>query len=383
MSARADDLRFDRELLERHRPRLVYDPQTDYRVVSAATMVENEGNVLRRWDGEVLARAGEELSLELLGEYGRGALPADHLAAAPDLQGDARRMERDPRYADVVYGRVKLDGGLTWLQYWFWLYHNPKNLLGFGAHQGDWEMIQVGLGEDGEPRLATYAQHEHGEPRRWSGLRRHRAADGEHPIVYVAALSHASYFEDATHPYLFGIDHAYDNARPALLPRVEPFGRWVYWGGRWGDLAPVLGGRFGNGPQSPAHQSLKWDHPAAFHRQARRRAAERAGGRLLHAAGRATFPDAPLISAVTVEDERVIVRYELPERLVRRARHLYITIHGGAQQHVLASRILRRPPRSGTEEIHVWGALDPDRVVLASAFNRFRQRSEIAGHSPS
>ncbi len=35
--------------------------------------------------------------------------------------------------------------------------------LGFGLHEGDWEMIQIAVPEDGgTPVAATYAAHDHG-----------------------------------------------------------------------------------------------------------------------------------------------------------------------------------------------------------------------------
>ena len=61
---------------------------------------------------------------------------------------------------------MKEDGGRTWLQYWLWCYYNPKHLLGWGKHEGDWEVVQIGL--DGEtPDVLTYSQHENGEARDW------------------------------------------------------------------------------------------------------------------------------------------------------------------------------------------------------------------------
>jgi len=148
-------------LLERHRPVLRYDRQYDYRAASVLGAVENPGNILRHADGEVLARAGGEpaLSLEALAAYPAGLAPRrdDCLAMAPDVLGDARRMEGAERYAGRLYGRVAEDSGRTWLQYWLWLYYNPKNLFGFGKHEGDWELVQIGLGADGRPELAAYA----------------------------------------------------------------------------------------------------------------------------------------------------------------------------------------------------------------------------------
>ena len=238
-------------LLERHRPLLRFDRQYDYRAAAVEGVIENAGNLLRTRYGEVIARAaGEpELTLDLLRGYPDGLSPdeRDCLCLAPDHLGDAIRMEGESRYAARMYGRAVEDGGRTWLQYWFWLYYNPKNLFGFGKHEGDWEMVQLGLDEDGEVDVATYAQHDTGEARRREEIEWVEREGGPHAVVYVAPLSHASYFEAGTHPYPVGIDHPYGDGPEGLLP-VVPFGDWAEWPGRWGNSERVIARRIGNGP---------------------------------------------------------------------------------------------------------------------------------------
>jgi hypothetical protein len=186
-------------LLERHKPILRLDRQYDYKPASVLGAVENAGDLLRTGHGELVARAGEEpgLSLDLLATYTREfeAGEDDCICLAPDALGDARAMEADPRYAGRLYGRVVPDetDGRTWLQYSVWLYYNPKNLFGFGKHDGDREMVQIGLGKDNKPEVATYAQHAGGEARPW---RKVELEQGR-PAGYVASLSHASYFRPA------------------------------------------------------------------------------------------------------------------------------------------------------------------------------------------
>lgn len=365
-------------LLERHRPLLRYDRQYDYRAASVLGAVENPGNVLRRRDGEVVARAADEpaLSLEVLSDYPAGlkARPGDCLAFAPDVLGDARRMEGQARYAGRFYGRVVEDGGRVWLQYWFWLYYNPKNLFGFGKHEGDWEMVQIGLGAGGEPELADYSQHSSGEARRFdSGEVEVLVRDGgRHPVVYVASLSHAAYFGAGTHPYQTGIDHAYGDGPAELLPLERP-GPWAEWVGRWGSSERVIADRLGNGPPSPGRQA-KWKAPAAFHAKLRRRRLRTLIGRALHFLGRFTYPPPPAIEA-RLDCGRCLVSYRLGQTARRRSRHLYLTVHQG--ERVIASRTLRRPPREGRSVILIPGGAAPD-AVWASAFNRLRQRSDLA-----
>jgi hypothetical protein len=106
--------------------------------------------------------------------------------------------------ASVVYGRAVEVGRRTVLQYWFFYYYNfysyqdpPSNFI-WQAHEGDWEVVNVVLGGDGEPRFVGYSQHCLGERRIWSKTPRW---NGHHPIVYVARGSHANYFEAGTHSF--------------------------------------------------------------------------------------------------------------------------------------------------------------------------------------
>lgn len=44
------------------------------------------------------------------------------------------------------------DSGQLWLQYWLWYIYNDYHLaFNAGLHEGDWEMVQVGMDGD-EPR---------------------------------------------------------------------------------------------------------------------------------------------------------------------------------------------------------------------------------------
>ena len=261
-------------VLERHKPVLRFDRQYDYRLLSVLGMVENTGNLLRTADGEVIARVGGDpaLSLELLTAYpdGREPKPDDCLCEAPDVLGDARRMEGDPRYSGRLYGRlVADDGARVWLQYWFWLYYNPKNLFGFGKHEGDWEMIQIGLGADGRPEVLAYAQHDSGEARKADEAEWIERDGARHPVVYVSPLSHAAYFESGTHPYPIGIDHPYGDG-PESWPAVEPFGDWVHWPGRWGNTERVIARKIGNGPPSARTHASSPRNAAAPNGRSRR-----------------------------------------------------------------------------------------------------------------
>ena len=74
----------------------------------------------------------------------------------------------------------------------------------------------------------------------------------------------------------------------------------------------------------------------------------------------------------------MVVGWKLRRSGLRRARHLYITVHDGDD--VLASRTLKRPAAEDSASLGLAG-LAPDGAELtvwASSFNFFRQRSNIA-----
>ncbi len=364
------------ELLERHRPVLRYDRQYDYRLAAVDGVVQNAGNLLRAGSGEVIARSGGDptLTLEVLNAYPDGVPPGerDCICLAPDFLGDARRMETESACSARLYGRALEDGGRTWLQYWFWLYYNPKNLFGFGKHEGDWEMIQLGLDEQGEVEVATYAQHDGGESRGRDEIEWTEREGGRHPVVYVAPLSHASYFEPRTHPYPIGIDHPYGDG-PEVLAPVVPFGAWAEWPGRWGNSERVIARRIGNGPPSPSRQLPKWDRPALFHARVKRRRLRSALGRVAHWAGGATYPRAPELAA-SFDGRTCTIDYRVESTFLRHARHLHLTVHDG--ERVLANRTVRNAPREGTERLRL-SVAPQDPAVWGTTFNGVRQRSDL------
>jgi len=357
---------FDRPLLERYRPHLVYDCQYDYRATAAETMVENRGNVLRGFDDEIIAVAGgtPPLTLDLLTDYPPGREPDadDNLCAAPSRVADARRMEA--QYGHGVYGRIVDAGGYRWLQYWLWLYDNPKNIRGVGRHEGDWEFVQVGLDAAGVPARVTLSQHQGGEGRDAKDVDHDAADGGWHPIVYVAPLSHACYFEARSHAYILGIDHPYGDGT-MLQPAVWEFGDWADWPGRWGNSEWAVI-KQGAGPRSPGRQTQRWRSPDTFDSKASG-AGRGLLGVLVHLLGYLSAPPPPSIAAQR-RPTGVHVEYEL-----HRARHLYITLHRG--DNIVRGRALYNARKKDVALFPM--TVVPDGLVVhASAFNRFRQRSD-------
>jgi hypothetical protein len=134
-------------------------------------------------------------SLSLLA---RGRVPG--ALARRSLQLSA---ERDAgRTVHPYYGRVVRTGTWTVLQYWFFYAFNDwrSGFNGANDHEADWEQILVYLDRDESGRAvpvwAAYAQHDyHGRDlrRRWDDAEQ-LERQGDHPVVYAGAGSHASYF---------------------------------------------------------------------------------------------------------------------------------------------------------------------------------------------
>ena len=161
------------------------------------------------------------------------------------------------------------------VQYWFYWYYNDWN----NKHEGDWEGIQllfdVGTVEEAlavDPVSAGYAQHEGGERADWDSSKLQR--EGDRPVVYPSAGSHASYYGSAL--YIgrsasegFGCDttdgpSARTDPTVVLLPDEvsgpdDEFA-WLDFAGRWGERQA---GPF-NGPTGPTDKD-RWTDPVDWH----------------------------------------------------------------------------------------------------------------------
>ena len=127
----------------------------------------------------------------------RGRVPGGTAAAA----AVAYRAMLDTAPDPVYYGRVVRNQYYTILQYWFFYAYNDyrSHFQGGNDHEADWEFVSVFLDEGvpGEPTVAWAAYATHALQgadlrRRWDDPEVERV--GEHPVVYVGAGSHASYF---------------------------------------------------------------------------------------------------------------------------------------------------------------------------------------------
>jgi hypothetical protein len=127
----------------------------------------------------------------------RGRVPGDTAAAAALTYAKMQRVQEGYAY----YGRVIQDAGWTILQYWlFYPYNNWRSgFHGVNDHEADWEMVNIYLaaerGRGLAPRWVAYASHDFSGDdlrRRWDDAELEKV-DG-HPVIYVGAGSHASYF---------------------------------------------------------------------------------------------------------------------------------------------------------------------------------------------
>ncbi len=144
--------------------------------------------------------------------FWRGRVPGDTAATAAYIY--RKRQLEGERYC--YYGRVVRENGWVILQYWyFYPFNNWRSgFFGVNDHEADWEMVSVycveregdGFRDDElsvnervgrlEPLWVAYASHDfEGDDlrRHWSDPELEKV--GDHPVVYVGAGSHASYFQ--------------------------------------------------------------------------------------------------------------------------------------------------------------------------------------------
>jgi len=176
-------------------------------------------------------------------------------------------------YARVAANDLSKMAGNRVIQYYFFYVFNPGRL---NRHEGDWEMVQVELGQNNEPLYAAYSQHEGGERAAWGLVEK----KGDHPVVYVALGSHANYLR----PFEGAIGLASDRVGGdglVLGPEqysLETLGEkgagnhsaaqgWLDFAGYWGEYGGLEAGATGQrGPRGPVYREdgQTWDMPAAW-----------------------------------------------------------------------------------------------------------------------
>ena len=315
------------DLLDRYKPHLVYDSQESYFADSSAEWTDAPGNVLMRADRNTVVAAATaagavaQLSLEFLGnvKYGNAepVKPGD-LIGHPDKNYLERYRQLHPqeRYRNRMYGHAVEGSERLWLQYWFFYYYNdaPLKWIGYGKHEGDWEMIQLRLGDDSTPDLAVYAQHKEAGVREWRDVQ--RLDDGDTPVIYVARGAHASYFAPGHH----WNDRA-DGGRPAppltleIVEADDP--AWIAWPGVWGDTQADSDIEGQSSPDGPCRHN-QWADPDSLIPKAAE-VAERPAPK--------APPAHPQTVTVARVDQKAQVDYVFPGESLGRVQRLLVTVN--------------------------------------------------------
>jgi hypothetical protein len=251
-------------------PELRYDSYETYRAAGADMITDyynsTDTNMLQTSAAGDLAAADWSRPLDnlWLGYIGptyntsvqayRTATSNDKIDEVNNYAEAAQAMQSMPQYADRTYAHyVPLDGGGAVMQYWFFYYDNPKTYLGFGAHEGDWEMVQISVDPAGNPLVATYSQHSSHEHCDWIHVP--RTPQG-HLIVYVAEGSHANYFSNGYHFNAGADDYAGGEIHVTPTPISVSNERWLTWPGHWGGSD--------SSPDGPAMKGQQWFDPIAW-----------------------------------------------------------------------------------------------------------------------
>ena len=173
--------------------------------------------------------------------------------------------------APASYGRVVRADGARYLQYWRWHTNNPQDrgILHTGRHQGDWELVQVGLDTTGRAPEVVFAQHSGAERCSGSAV----ATRGDAPIAYLANGSHATYFRPGVRERTFPDPN--DEAdgrglavRPPVVVISEDKPGWMRFRGHWGSSRARWPFEQSS-PRGPAFQGIRWDDPGGFAASAR------------------------------------------------------------------------------------------------------------------
>ena len=278
-----DELR--QQLAERFAPIVMLKQQDEecstdgeqYRPGPIDIMLDNPEIALRQVSGNnpVVTRAPGASDLFGLGEGFYLDFPGDSLTPGCIYERDFWKYTGDRPaaiYAHVVQQPDEPD--LVFVQYWFYWYYNDWN----NKHESDWEGITLKFEAPSveealrsEPVAVGFSQHEGGERADWNDSKLER--EGDRPVVYSSAGSHASYFGSAL--YLgraasegFGCDNT-DGPSERVDPEVillpdsvtdpgDPLA-WLAFNGRWGERQE---GPF-NGPTGPAVKE-RWLEPAPW-----------------------------------------------------------------------------------------------------------------------
>jgi hypothetical protein len=173
------------------------------------------------------------------------------------FQGGAiESYQRDrSQIVPTVYARVGEAGERVIIQYWLFYVFNHGS---YNSHQGDWEMVQVTMSPEGSwPEHLALSHHHGGSLVEWDLL---TELNGSHPVVLVAAGSHANYHPGSGK---WAVGDLADGGGEVWGPidyELVPIGTgakgneptWLRFPGHWGEPVGGLGGILGTeGPPGP------------------------------------------------------------------------------------------------------------------------------------
>ena len=191
-------------------------------------------------------------------------LPGDTLEPGCTYAKDFAALRKAGKAPAVTYTHIARQPGHAGfaVQYWFFYYFNQFN----DVHEGDWEGMQLTFTADtpeqalvdGPDQIGLF-QHGSGEIADWTDTKVQK--EGDHPVVYPAAGSHATFFESAIYvgngsgASGLGCDNTSEpllrqTVTPVLVPTDPPRGspyQWLTFLGRWGQREAG----FNNGPNGP------------------------------------------------------------------------------------------------------------------------------------
>ena len=274
----------EQQLAARYAPIVALKQQTapcdskgePYRPVPADVVLGRQDVKLVDAKGALIAQAPTAATLFGKGEDDYLDFPGSPLNAGCSYEQWANGFSADApttSYAHVVTEAGK--PGQLALQYWLYYVFNDFN----NKHESDWEMIQlmfdagsVSAALTQEPIEVGYSQHSGAEKAAWNDGKLEK--QGTHPVVFVAAGSHANFFKNSL--WLgygaqegFGCD---DTRTPStnvqthvvLLPTTAPASAdspfaWLAYDGHWGQKASGPN----NGPTGP-NMKTQWTEPVSW-----------------------------------------------------------------------------------------------------------------------
>ncbi|HEY5976660.1 MAG TPA: hypothetical protein VIT85_02285 [Solirubrobacterales bacterium] len=231
-----------------------------------------------------LAEKGDSFHLDLQG---------DPLGETCVYSKDFKRLKREGKAPATTYAHIAREKGKPGLavQYWFFWYFNQFNDL----HEGDWEGMQVVFEADNPeqalkegPSEVGLFQHGGGEKADWEDAKVQK--EGDHPIVYPAAGSHATFYDSAVYVENgqggsgVGCDNTSEplrrlDVKPVVVPtHADPDGRfaWLTYEGHWGQLEKG----FNNGPTGP-NTKTRWLEPMTWMTEIRTSSPHLPGGSII------------------------------------------------------------------------------------------------------